>query len=106
MRLFYDHLIDRSKFANLIELEGKSEREKKKLTHLVDEIIHNAVLDVILLHLDEKHHEEFLALLHKTPHRQELLVYIKQKGHPKIEEKIKKEVEILTNKILSELDTA
>lgn len=105
MKLFYDHIIDRSKLSSLIEAHAKTEKEKKELHGTLDELFHNAVLDVILVHLSEKHHEEFLEILHKAPHSQEVLIYIKQKGHPKIEEKIKERIEEVTREILKELGT-
>lgn len=103
MRLFYDHLVDRSKFVSLIEREARDEEEKKKLHQTLDEIIHHTVLDVILIHLDEKHHEEFLALIHKTPHSKKIIIYIKQKGHKDIEEKIRSKIESLAKEIEAEL---
>ena len=103
MKLFYDHLIERTTLHKRIDKEAKIEEEKKKLLQTLDEMIHHAVLDVILVHLDEKNHEEFLTMLHKTPHSEELLVYIKEKGHPEIERKIKEEIERLTKSIFKEL---
>ena len=103
MKLFYDHLVDKSTFLNLVSSKSKSKKEQKKLEEKLDEIVHHAVLDVILFHLDEKHHEEFLALLHKTPHSEELSVYIKEKGAPEIEKKIHEEVERLLQEITAEL---
>lgn len=104
MKLFYDHIIDRSKLTSLIKHQAKTKKEEKQMLKTLDELLHSAVLDVIFVHLDEKHHEEFLTMLHQTPHSEELLIYIKQKGHPKIEEKIKREIDKLTAKIISDLD--
>lgn len=103
MKLFYDHLIDKASLTSLIETKAKTKAEKQKLLRTLDEIVHNTVLDVILVSLDERHHEEFLSLIHETPHSEDIFIYLRQKAHPKIEEKIKKEVEKLQSKILKEL---
>lgn len=100
MRLFYDHLIEKSDLLEIIEKQAKTKKGKERLLILLDEILHSAVLDVILIHLDEKHHEEFLAMVHEAPHSEEILVYLKQKAHPEIEEKIKKEIERLKEGII------
>lgn len=102
MKLFYDHLVDRKGLSSLIN-EASDPKERVKLMKLIDETIHNTVLDVIFSHLDEKHHEEFLIMLHKEPHAAGILVYLKEKAHPQIEEKIKEGIEELKNKITSEL---
>lgn len=102
MRLFYDHLIDKSKLTRLIEEKEKDFEKRIGLHKTLDEIIHNTVLDVIFSHLDKKHHEEFLVLMHKNPRSTELIVYLKLKAHPEIENKIKKELEELKNNIFKE----
>ncbi len=104
MKLFYDHLINKTALTNLIEKKGKSKKEKQNLHETLDELIHNTVLNVILTHLDEKHHEEFLVMLHKTPHDAGILVYLKKKAHSKIEDKIKKEIKNLKESIFNDLN--
>lgn len=105
MRLFYDHLVDKSKLLEIVHTKAQDENEKKKLFKTIDEIVYHAVLDVILVHLDEKHHEEFLTLVHKTPHSEQILIYIKQKTQPDIEDKIRTEMKLLIAKIATELHT-
>lgn len=102
MKLFYDYLVDREDWSKLIH-ETTDPKERIKLMKLIDETIHNAVLDVIFSHLDEKHHEEFLLLFHKEPHAAGLMVYLKEKAHPQIEEKIKEEIKKLKEKIAFDL---
>lgn len=105
MKLFYDHLIDRSDLEQLLEKKAKTKAEKEKLLKLLDEIVHKTVLDIILIHLDERHHGDFLAMIHEAPHSEEIFIYLRQKAHPEIEEKIKREVEKLTTKIISDLNS-
>lgn len=100
MRLFYDHLVDKTNLARLIEGKEKDFKKRIDLYKMLDEIIHNTVLDVIFIHLDKKHHKEFLVLMHKNPRSAELLVYLKLRAHPQIEAKIRERVENLKNKIL------
>lgn len=102
MRLFYDHLVDREGLAKLID-SAANPKERVKLMKLIDETIHNTILDLIFTHLDEKHHEEFLMMLHKEPHAAGILVYLKEKAHPQIEEKIKERIAELRTKITSDL---
>jgi len=103
MRLFYDHLIDKTKLVKLIEEKGKDFEKKIGLHKVLDEIIHAAVLDVIFSHLDKNHHKEFLVLMHKNPRSAELLVYLKLKAHPQIEDKIREKIGDLRDKILKEI---
>lgn len=106
MKLFYDHLIDKGDLINLIQKHAQTVKEKENLLSTLDELVHHTVLDVILVHLDRKHHEEFLALMHETPHSQDLLIYLREKASPEIEEKIKTEIERLKSKIFKEAKTS
>lgn len=103
MKLFYDHLIDKKDLEVLIQKGAKSKKEKEKLLKTLDEIIHNAVLDVIFVHLDERHHADFLAMIHEAPHSEEIFIYLRQKAHPEIEKKIKGEIEKLKVEIIRDL---
>lgn len=105
MKLFWDNLIDKADLVKLVEKHAKSKKERQELLRQLDELLHNTVLDVILVHLEPRHHQEFLAMVHATPHSETILIYLKEKAHPQIEEKIKKEIEKLKEKILQELDT-
>jgi biopolymer transport protein ExbB/TolQ len=104
MRLFYDHLVDKTKLVKLIEEKEKDFEKRISLHRMLDELIHDTVLNVIFSHLDKKHHEEFLVLMHKNPRSTELLIYLKTKAHPKIEDKIREEAKKLEKNISSELD--
>lgn len=88
--------------VKLIEAKEKEFDKRISLHKTLDQIIHNTVLNVIFSHLDKKHHEEFLVLMHKNPRSTELIVYLKLKAHPEIENKIKKELEDLKGKIIKE----
>ncbi len=103
MKLFYDHIIDKNDLVGLINKKAKTKAEKDKLLKVLDEILHKTVLEVVLVHLDPKHHEEFLVMVHATPHSETILMYLREKAHPQIEEKIKREVESLKEKILKDV---
>ena len=55
---------------------------------MVDETIHHEVMSVILIHLPEEHHEEFLERFQARPHDPSLLAYLRAKVGD-IEDKLK-----------------
>lgn len=103
MKLFYDHLINKSNLVKIIEEKEKDFEKRISLHKILDELIHNTVLNVIFTHLDKKHHEEFLVLMHRNPRSTEIILYLKTKAHPEIENKIKEELQFLGSKIIKEI---
>lgn len=75
-KLFYDHLLVIDEI--LVELDGIDPKDRREFLTVIDETLHNHVLDVILTHLPREHHESFLDRFHKAPHDPELLSYIQK----------------------------
>lgn len=77
MKIFYDHLINISDIITEIDHLEITTNEKEDLANLVDATIHHQVMTVILNHLPEVHHQEFLERFQAKPHDPTLLDYLK-----------------------------
>lgn len=77
MRIFYDHYVNIGEIITEIERLEIDTAEKEELARLVDETVHHEMVHVILMHLPEEHHEEFLERFHAKPHDPALLDYLK-----------------------------
>lgn len=98
MKIFYDHLVSIGEVITEIESLEIEESEKEELARLVDETAHHEMVDVILTHLPEEYHEEFLERFHAKPHDPTLLEYLKARGGG-IEEKLKQAGERVRTKL-------
>lgn len=78
-RLFYDRVIEiESIWAELDGME-LDEGQKEELREIIDDILRHKIMDRILETLPEDHHEEFLELVHKRPHDEGIVDYLKEK---------------------------
>lgn len=102
-KVFYDHLIVLEEVDEEIRGVAETDEERHELWQLVDEIVHHRVLAKILDHLPEKHHEEFAAKVHETPHDEGLMDYLNAKIEHNVEELIKQEIGDLAYEILEEI---
>ena len=102
-KLYYDHLIVLTDLESEINDVELSFEEREELWHIVDEIIHQRILEMLLDELDEKHHEEFLEKHHETPYDEVVIVYLNEKIDDDVEELIKKEADNLQEEILQEI---
>ncbi len=102
-KLYYDHLIVLTDLESEINEVDLSFEEREELWHIVDEIIHQRILEMLLDELDEKHHEEFLEKHHETPYDEVVIVYLNDKIDEDVEELIKKEADNLQEEILQEI---
>lgn len=74
MTLFYSHLLsDLEKIHEAIERLPVSEKEKREAKKIVEQTIYHAVMDIILEHLHENHHEQVLFAIYRTPHNRAIL---------------------------------
>jgi len=96
---FYDHLIIKEELTAELDVHNLDAEEKAELITLIDEIFHHHTFNLILSHLPEKHHSEFIAKYHKSPHDKDLLVYLKDKVTVNLET----EISTLAKKIKKEL---
>jgi hypothetical protein len=102
-KLFFDHLLDYKKIDREIKKVANTPEEREEIWLIIDEIIHHKALGCILDKLDRERHEEFLEMFHKSPHDEELLFgYLRERVDSDIEEILRKELEVLSEEILSE----
>ena len=102
-KIFYDHLIVLDEVEDEIKSTAETEEERHELWHIVDEIVHHRMLELILDNLDHDHHDDFLHRFHSAPHDQEHIHYLNDRIEGEIEEMIKKEVKKLKKEILKEI---
>jgi 16S rRNA C967 or C1407 C5-methylase (RsmB/RsmF family) len=88
VKIFYDEIIQIGELMTHIQSLQIETEEKEELAQMVDETVHHEMLSVILTHLPEEHHEEFLERFQARPHDESLLAYLKAKVEG-IEDKLK-----------------
>lgn len=103
MKVFYDHLIVFDDIESEINSLADSTDERHELWHIVDDILHHRVLDFILGHLAEEHHQEYLNHFHKAPHDEILLGYLKHRLGHDFEDLLKQELGSVAVDLLAEL---
>jgi len=101
--IFYDHLTPRDKIIVIIKESKAPENQKGKALQLVDDILHQGLVDFILKQLPEKHHRPFLKRLHSMPYDPEILTMLKERIADDIEDRIKEEADRLIKKVRQEL---
>ncbi len=101
--LFYDHLVDKSPALLLIEKLNQPPNHKGKLKQLVDDIIHQGLVEYILQKLHPHHHHTFLSRLEAAPYDPELINYLKDHVSPEIEKELQFEAEKLISDIRQDL---
>lgn len=101
-KIFYDHLIKIEEVTIELDNYELTIEEKEEFISLIDETLHNHTLEVILTSIPKNLHEDFLSMFHQAPHKLELLYFLKKEA-PDIEEKIKKNSEIIKKEILSQI---
>ena len=105
-KVFYDHIIILEEVEVEINNSVESEEERHELWQIVDEIVHNRVLEFLLDKLDCEHHDHFLEQFHEKPHEESLLDYLNERIEGEIEELIGQELESLSSEILRGLKTS
>ena len=101
--IFYDHLTPKEEILVIIKQSGAPENQKGKALQLVDDILHQGIVDFILKQLPEKQHRPFLKLLHSMPYDPEILTMLKKRIADDIEDKIREEADRLIKKVRKEL---
>ena len=102
--IFYDHLTPRDELIVIIKKSQAPENQKGKALQLVDDILHQGLVDFILKQLPEKHHRPFLKRLYSVPYDPEILSMLRERIADDIENRIREEAERLIKKIRQELD--
>lgn len=104
-KIFYDHLTRICEVTDELNRHKISVEEREELIALVDENIHQRMLDVILKNLPKEKHEDFLIKFHHKPHDPNLLDYL-VKEIKDIEKIILGEAEKIKKEILKEIKNA
>lgn len=101
--IFYDHLVNKQEIILIIDQTEGEDNYKNKIKQLVDDILHQGIIDFILNKLHAKHHKTFLQQLHHAPYDPEILNYLKEKIAQDIEEQIQRQADLLIKKIRLDL---
>ena len=101
--IFYDHLVNKQPILIIIDQSEGQANHKSKTKHLVDDILHQGIVEFILSKLRSKHHQTFLDQLHHAPYNPEILDYLKEKIAHDIEEQIQTKADQLIKKIRADL---
>lgn len=101
--LFYDHLVDKHEIIIYIENLPEPNNHKGRLRQLVDDILHQGLVDFILEKLHPHHHHTFLSRIEEAPYDPEIIVFLKEHASDDIEDQIVKEANKLVSLIKKDL---
>ncbi len=101
--LFYDHLVNKSEVLLMIDQLSEPENHKGRLKQLVDDIIHQGLVEFILQKLHPHQHHTFLSHLETAPYDPELLTYLRDHIAPEFETDLEKEADKLIGLIQKDL---
>lgn len=105
-KVFYDHLVLMEEVIAVIDAHGLSPGERQKLISAIDQLFHHQILDTILTHLPQKHHQTFLKLYTSAPHDPALLFFLKQNATVDIEKAIKIKAQEVKQEVFTEIKKA
>ena len=101
--IFYDHLIVKTEITDYIDSLEDEDNQKSKARQLVDDIIHQGVMEFILEKLHPKKHKTFLSQVEDRPYDPEIINYLKEHISPEVEAEITGHVEKLIEDIKKDL---
>ncbi len=102
--LFYDHLVDRQPIEEKLATLGVDIHQKSRLQHLIDEVIHQGVLEFILQKLHPHYHHEFLTRMERVPHDKTLLTFLEKNASQSIEVELQEHSRHLVAVIVEDLE--
>ena len=105
-KVFYDHLILIPEVLSELDKYVSDPEEKTELIDLINQSLHHHTLDIILTHLSQDKHEQFLTRLKATPHDPSLLAFLKKEIKSDIESTIKVQAQLIKKEILAEIKKA
>lgn len=103
-KLFYDHLIVIEEVVAVLDEHGVKTADRKKILTLMDEVLHQEILDAIFTYLPREKHEEFLALFLATPGNPKHMEYLKEHSSVNIELAILDRANKTKRKLLKEIN--
>ena len=101
--IFYDHLVYKSDIVDFIDSLEEPDNQKGKAKQLVDDIIHQGIIEFILDRLHPSKHQTFLSQVEDRPYDPEIISYLKQHISPEIEAEISSHVEKLLKDVKKDL---
>lgn len=104
MKFFYQKLVTITDIKNLLENQDLALEEKEELLILTKDTLHHRIIETVLTHLPEEHHQDFLTAFTEKPHDKGILGFLKEKVED-IEEKIIEIVEKVKQEILADLES-
>lgn len=104
MTLFYSHLLsDLEKIHEAIEQLPVSKKEKHEAKKMVEQTIYHTVVDLILEHLHEDHHERILLQIYRTPDDRAILNLVNTLSGKNVEMILQAHLQELQIKLLEDL---
>lgn len=101
--LFYDHLIDKSEVVVLIDSLEIPPAKKSRFKTIVDDILHNGILEYLLQKLHPHQHHRFLTHLSTSPYDPELLSFLRRHVGETVDTEIQQEAKRLLSHIIKDL---
>jgi len=102
--IFYDHLVDKKDILIIVDDSSAPDNQKAKIKQLIDDVLHQGIIEFILQKLHPHSHSAFLTQVHHAPYDPEIIQYLKEKIDHDIEENIQKETERIIEKIKKDLE--
>ena len=103
MTYFYDHLVVLDEITSELNVYDLPPEERIEILGLIHHTTQQHLLNVILNHLPQEHHESFLSQFQKTPHDPDLLAFLKKEIKADIESEIKIQAIRIKKEILAEI---
>lgn len=104
MKVFYSHLlVNYGELAATMERLSISRPEKLKATELINQTIHHGVVDAILEHVDDRHHERILTRIKAAPDDPGILDLVNQLAEDDIELILKRRIAAMHLDLMEDL---
>lgn len=103
MTYFYDHLVILDEITSELDVYDLPADERAEILSLIHHTAHQHILNVILNHLPQKHHENFLTKFQTVPHDPQLLAFLKKEIKADIESEIRIQATRIKKEILAEI---
>jgi len=101
--IFYDYLVNKKDLLDAIEKMTAPDNHKGKMKQLVDDIIHQGLVEFVLQKLHPHYHRTFLSRIEAAPFDPELVAFLKDHISPDIEKEIQLEADKLIALIKKDL---
>lgn len=102
-KTFLDHLIILEEITSELDAYDLPPDEREEILGLINHTTHQHILNVILNHLPQEHHENFLTKFQSSPADPELLAFLKKEIKADIESEIRIQAKKIKTEILSEI---